>query len=114
MPPKAEKYRFHYDPRDTPQQRAILRRQRTAQWVRHHFPVGTRVTTREIGSRVPRPDGWTGTVVRHVPGQSADGGSLIIDWDPRDDNPFAGTNANPDRPRGCHPGGIIPIGGFKS
>ena len=102
MPAKAERYRFHYDERDTPQQRRALRSQRAAQRVRHEFPVGTRVTTRPFGSQEPHESGQVGTIVRHVPGNSAQGGTLTIEWD------------NGRTGRGISPGGIIPIGGFKS
>jgi hypothetical protein len=65
--------RWHFDPRDTPQQRAILRRSRTAQKVRATMSAGTRVV-------VPL-SGVEGVVERHVPGTNAQGGSLTVRWD---------------------------------
>lgn len=64
---------WHFDPRDTRQQRHWLRTQRTAQIVRRDFPRGTRIRGR-VG-------GQEGTVERHVPGTGAQGGYLVISWD---------------------------------
>lgn len=60
------------DPRDTPAQKRILRSSATARKVRQNFPAGTRIRSSA---------GTTGTVLRHVPGLSADGGYLVIQWD---------------------------------
>jgi hypothetical protein len=63
---------------DTPQQRAILRQNATARKVRAKFPPGTRVAS--IGGTPPRRI-QEGTVVRHVPGSNAQGGTLVVEWD---------------------------------
>lgn len=65
---------WHFDPRDTPAQKRILRTKRIAQVVRRDFPAGTRIRNKD------NPE-WTGTVFRHVPGMAADGGYLVVDWD---------------------------------
>jgi len=71
--------------KDTPQQRAILRSNPTARKVRRRFPQGQRVHVRVftkdgsgvmIGLSV-----LGGTVYRHVPGNNAQGGSVVVDWD---------------------------------
>ncbi len=93
---KDERYRFKYDPRDNEQQRRCLRRNRAAQRARNMFPAGTRVTTRPFGSTEPHPDGQQGTVIRHVPGNSAQGGYVRVQWD----NGGEGT---------VGPGTIIPV-----
>jgi hypothetical protein len=62
---------WHFDSQDTPQQRAQLRRSRSAQSTRRMFPADTRVTT-------GRADG---TVRRHIPGGNSQGGYLIVTWD---------------------------------
>ena len=64
---------WHFDPQDTDYQRGILRRFKTAQSVRRRFPTGTRV-------QADRGD-LQGTVTRHVPGASADGGQVHVAWD---------------------------------
>jgi hypothetical protein len=64
---------WHFDPRDTPQQRTILRQRRNAQRVRRDFPAKTRIRN--------TISGWEGIVERHVPGVSADGGTLVVLWD---------------------------------
>ncbi len=56
---------------DTPQQKSILRRSRTARKVRAMYPEGTRVTSGKA----------EGTVRRHVPGTNAQGGYLVVEWD---------------------------------
>jgi len=63
-------------PPDTPQQKAILRKSKTAQKVRREWPVGTRVT-----ANTKEPTGREGTVTRHVPGTNAQGGHLNVKWD---------------------------------
>jgi hypothetical protein len=62
---------WHFDPRDTPQQRTVLRRSTSAQQARIRFPAGQRVTTGRA----------TGTVERHVPGYNSQGGHLVVRWD---------------------------------
>lgn len=69
---------WHFDPRDTPQQRTILRRTRSAQWVRLHFPAGTRVEATPNGTL---GNGRKGTVERHVPGSNSQGGTIVVAWD---------------------------------
>jgi GNAT superfamily N-acetyltransferase len=70
--------RWRYDERDTKQQRAILRSNRSAQKARELFPPGTRVKPRPSKDEEPTA---RGTVNRHVPGSDAQGGTLVIDWD---------------------------------
>jgi hypothetical protein len=62
---------WHFDARDTPQQRSILRRSRQAQKVRAMFPPETRVTTGRM----------TGVVKRHVPCGNSQGGHLVVTWE---------------------------------
>lgn len=63
---------------DTPQQKAALRANKTARWVRKHYPEGTRVT----GERAPESGSMPrGTVTRHVPSFTAQGGVLVVAWD---------------------------------
>lgn len=56
---------------DTPQQRAILRQSAAARKARARFPEGTRVDSGAAH----------GTVVRHVPGNNAQGGTIVVRWD---------------------------------
>lgn len=56
---------------DTPQQKAVLRQNKTARKVRAMYPQGTRVTTGIM----------EGTVYRHVPHTNAQGGVVVVDWD---------------------------------
>lgn len=64
---------WHFDPRDTKQQRAILRTNESAQKVRIRFAPGTRVRGR-FGPQMH------GEVIRHIPGTNSQGGDLIVDW----------------------------------
>ena len=64
---------WHFDPRDTAQQRYILRTNRSAQRVRRDFPAKTVISNTISGMR--------GVVDRHVPGNAADGGHLVVLWD---------------------------------
>jgi len=64
---------WQYDEQDTPQQKAILRQNRSAQAARKKFPVGTRVE--------PERGGPSGVVKRHVPGNNAQGGKVIVEWE---------------------------------
>lgn len=57
---------------DTPQQKAALRANKTARWVRANFPAGT---------RVEGAPGVFGTVARHVPARTSLGGVLVVEWD---------------------------------
>jgi hypothetical protein len=66
---------------DTPQQARILRASRTARKVRRRFGAGTRVVVVPGAGAEPRPGAMTGTVLRHVPGLNAQGGTLTIQWD---------------------------------
>lgn len=56
---------------DTKQQKAVLRHNKTARWVRKTYPAGTRVTSGVM----------EGTVKRHVPHSNAQGGVLVVEWD---------------------------------
>lgn len=71
---------------DTPAQKLTLRRSKVARWVRKTFPRGTRVEATAIFSEPG--NGRFGTVVSHIPGQSADGGRLVVLWD--EPSPFGG------------------------
>src|SRR4051812_31005577 len=53
---------------DTPQQRLALRRNRIARKVRSQYPQGQRVTTGHM----------SGTVQRHVPQLTSQGGYLVV------------------------------------
>lgn len=66
---------WHFDPRDTRQQRAVLRNNESAQKVRIRFAPGTRV--RAVGRKGGE---LTGEVIRHIPGTNSQGGYLLIDW----------------------------------
>jgi hypothetical protein len=68
-------------PQDTPQQKAVLRQNRTARTVRERFPVGTRVIVTPGAGAEPRPGAQMGTVRRHVPQTNAQGGYLVVAWD---------------------------------
>jgi hypothetical protein len=60
---------------DTKQQRAILRQNKAARWVRKTYPAGTRVTSAHY-------DGLpVGVVKRHVPHSNAQGGVLVVEWE---------------------------------
>jgi hypothetical protein len=72
---------WHFDARDTPQQRSILRTCRSAQRVRERFPTGTRIESVHKSMRRTERLGVFGTVARHVPGTNSQGGYLVIDWD---------------------------------
>jgi len=64
---------------DQPQDKIALRRNKTAAWVRKTFPRGTRV---EATAAFDQPgNGIIGTVIRHVPSMTADGGRLAVLWD---------------------------------
>lgn len=69
---------WHFDPRDTADQRRILRRSESAQRVRVRFAPGTRVRARHASTEE------LGTVERHIPGSNAQGGYLLIKWDRSD------------------------------
>ena len=58
---------------DTRQQQAALRQNQAAKAVRERFPEGTRV--------VARTGGMGGTVTRHVPALTSQGGHLVVEWD---------------------------------
>ena len=58
---------------DTRQQQAALRQNQAARAVRERFPEGTRV--------VARTGGMGGTVTRHVPALTSQGGHLVVEWD---------------------------------
>lgn len=74
------------DHSDLPQDKRALKSNKTAAWVRKTFPRGTRV---EATRSFDEPgNGRIGTVIKHVPGMSADGGVLAVLWD--DPNPFGG------------------------
>lgn len=62
---------------DTKQQKAVLRSSSTARKVRARFPAGQRVTSLIHDE----PSGILGTVVRHVPGPDAQGGTVTVLWD---------------------------------
>jgi hypothetical protein len=55
----------------TPQQELALSKNKAAKALRHKFPAGSRVE----GS------GLQGTVLKHIPGFSADGGYVVVKWD---------------------------------
>jgi len=65
---------WHFDPRDTPQHRRILRTHEKAQKARIKFAPGTRVHA--VGSK----GDLTGEVIRHIPGTNSQGGVLLVDW----------------------------------
>lgn len=74
------------DHADTPQQQRVLRSSKVAAHVRRMFPRGTRV---EATRSFDEPgNGRIGTVIAHIPGSSADGGTLKVLWD--DPSPFGG------------------------
>jgi hypothetical protein len=59
---------------DTKQQKAILRQSKSARAARKKFPVGAHVTSADHEG-LP-----VGVVVRHVPGSSAQGGVIVVQW----------------------------------
>jgi len=66
---------------DTPQQKSVLRTNRTARKVRKHYGAGTRVVVTRGAGMDPEPGAMHGTVKRHVPGTNAQGGHLVVTWD---------------------------------
>jgi hypothetical protein len=66
---------------DTPQQKAILRQSRVARAMRQRFPEGQRVEAVSGQGPTSSASGKLGTVQRHVPGQDAQGGYMVVLWD---------------------------------
>ena len=69
---------------DTPQQKAILRRNERARKVRRMFPVGARVaaaTPPDMRGNRTIQSTARGTIVRHVPGINSQGGYIVVEWD---------------------------------
>ena len=87
---------------DQPQDKRALKSNKTAAWVRKTFPRGTRVEA--TCSFDEAGNGRIGTVVKHIPGFSNDGGHLAVLWD--DPNPFGGGQWISPR---MWPGGLLVV-----